>query len=563
MSVPEIAIGSRGSALALAQARLVAEAFARAGHPGRIVIIDTEGDRRAPDTAWGEGAFVTAIERALLDGRVDVAVHSAKDVPTNEDPNLRIGAYLLRADPRDALVVRAGAVGYGIDDLPLGSRVETDSPRRTGFLLARRPDLIVHPLHGNVDTRLRCLDDDETDALVIASAGLDRLERGDRIAERISPEIMPPAPGRAVAVQIRRDDARLIAVTAAVDHGPTRVAVETERAFLAASGGGCRSPIGALAEFQNGELVLLGGYARPDGSASAVSHRRGSVADGRALGRELAMALGSELRRAGITTPRGEHQITTKRVIVTRAADQAKELMSALRDAGLEPISVPAIAVEIDPPRGQLDAAAGLLHTYAWVVITSANGARAILKAAERILTELGAPSWAAIGPASRGVLERKGIEIQFEPSQSDASAFAAELPVVVGDRVLVVRGDLADGELAAALRGRGAQVDDVVAYRTREAPDNSRAPLRQAIGDGPIAAALFTSGSTVRGLVAIGKAESVDVTSIPSICIGPQTAREARAAGFRILAVAASPESTALAAAAARALALQPEEIQ
>ncbi len=564
MNVPEIAIGSRGSELALAQARLVVEAFAEAGHPGRIVIIETDGDRRPPDTAWGEGAFVAAIERALLDRRVDVAVHSAKDLPTSEDPKLRIGAYLPRADPRDALVVRAGAAEHGIDDLPFGSRLGTDSPRRTGFLLARRPDLVVHPLHGNVDTRLRRLDDGETDALLLACAGLDRLERDDRIAQRIPPEIVPPAPGQgAIAVQIRRDDPRMIALAAAVDHGPTRVAVEAERAFLAASGGGCRSPIGALAEFQNGEFVLLGGYARPDGSASAVSHRRGSVADGRALGRELAMALGSELRRAGITTPRNEHQITTKRVIVTRAVGQANELMSALRDAGLEPVAVPTIVVEIEPPQGELDAAGGLLHTYAWVVITSANGAWAILKAAERILTELGAPAWAAIGPATRRVLEHEGIEIQFEPSQSEASALAAELPVVAGDRVLVVRGDLADGALAATLRGRGAEVDDVVAYRTREAPDSSRALLRQAIGDGPIAAAVFTSGSSVRGLVAIGKAESVDVTSIPSICIGPQTAREARAAGFRILAVAASPESTALAAAAARALALQPEEIQ
>ncbi len=564
MNVPEIAIGSRGSALALAQARLVAEAFVRAGHPGRIVIIETEGDRRAPDTAWGEGAFVAAIERALLDGCVNVAVHSAKDVPTREDPNLRIGAYLPRADPRDALVVRAGAGGHGIDDLAVGSRVGTDSPRRTGFLLARRPDLVVHPLHGNVDTRLRRLDDSETDALVLACAGLDRLERGDRIAQRISPDIMPPAPGQgAVAVQIRRDDPRMVALVAAVDHGPTRVAVEAERAFLAASGGGCRSPIGALAEFQDGELVLLGGYARPDGSASAISRRRGPAEDGMALGRELALELDEGLRRAKIARPGGDHQAATKRVLVTRAAGQAHELISALRGAGLEPIAVPAIAVDIDPPRGELDTAAGLLHTYAWVVITSANGARAILKAAERILTELGASAWAAIGPATSRVLEHEGIEVHLQPSQSNSRAMAAELPLVPGDRVLVVRGDLADGELAAALRGRGAEVDDVVAYRTREAPDSSRILLRQAIGDGPIAAAVFTSGSTVRGLVALGKAESVDVTSIPSICIGPETAQEARAAGFRVLAVAPTTESAALAATAAQSLSVEPQEIQ
>jgi uroporphyrinogen-III synthase len=248
-------------------------------------------------------------------------------------------------------------------------------------------------------------------------------------------------------------------------------------------------------------------------------------------------------------------------MLVTRAAEQAGELVSALRDAGLDPILVPAIAIEIEPPRGDLDAAAGLLHTYRWVVVTSANGARAILKAAERILTELGAPSWAAIGPATRRVLEHEGIEVALQPSQSSGIAMAAELPVATGDRILVVRGDLADEELALALRARGGEVDDVIGYRTREAPGSSRAILRSATADGPIAAAVFTSGSTVRGLVSLGQDESIDVRSFPAVCIGPETADEARSAGFRILAIAPKPDATALAAATATALARQPKE--
>src|SRR5258705_7319786 len=232
-------MGSRGSALALAQARLVHEAFDHDGPPSRVVIIETEGDRRAPDTAWGEGAFVAAIERALQDGVVDVAVHSAKDVPTAEDPRLRIAAYLARADPRDALIVRSDSPWRRLADLPSGTRVGTDSPRRTGFLQARRPDLTIHPLHGNVDTRLRRLDAGETDALVLACAGLDRTGLGDRIAERLQPEIVPPAPGQgALAVQVRRDDPRTVALAAAIDDRPTRTAVEAERAFLAAARGG-------------------------------------------------------------------------------------------------------------------------------------------------------------------------------------------------------------------------------------------------------------------------------------------------------------------------------------
>jgi hydroxymethylbilane synthase len=565
VSGQKVAIGSRGSALALAQATLVRDAFERIGQPSRIVIIETEGDRRAPDTAWGEGAFVAAIERALLDGRVDVAVHSAKDIPTDEDPRLLIGAYLPRADPRDALVVRVGAAWRRLEDLPQGSRVGTDSPRRTGFLLACRPDLVVHPLHGNVDTRLRRLDDGETDALVLACAGLDRLGRGHRIAERLAPETVPPAPGQgAIAIQIRQDDTGMLARVAAIDDQPTRVAVEAERAFLNASGGGCRAPIGALATIEGDELDLLGGYARPDGSDTIHARRRGRLGAGRDLGRRLAAELdtSSRIRRTIADIEEGSWPSAGLRVLVTRAAEQADEIISAFRNAGLDPVPVPSIAVELEPSHRLVDAAAGLHPTHAWVVITSANGARAILDVASRIESELGAPSWAAIGSATRGVLGRNGIDVDFQPHQSSAIAMAAELPVNRGDRILVVRGDLAGDDLAVALRARGAEVDDVVAYRTREAPATSRALLRRAVADGPIAAIAFTSGSTVRGLLALGRDESIDVVSMPCVCIGPETAATARAAGFRVLAVSEASDSSALAVATAQALALQPQEI-
>jgi hydroxymethylbilane synthase len=565
VSGQEIAIGSRGSALALAQAGLVHDALVEVGRSSRIVIVETEGDRRARDTASGEGTFVAAIERALLAGRVDIAIHSAKDIPTAEDPRLRIAAYLPRADPRDALVVRASAALRRLDDLPPGSRVGTDSPRRTGFLLARRPDLAVHPLHGNVDSRLSRLDAGETDALVLACAGLDRMGLGHRIAERLEPDLVPPAPGQgAIAVQIRHDDARLLALLAAIDDRSTRLAVEAERAFLSASGGGCRAPIGALAMIAGNELDLLGGYANPDGSDTIVSRRRGPAAAGHDLGRDLAAELDARGRIRTTVGPAGRRTSgpVGRRVLVTRAIQQADQLLSALRDVGLDPIPVPTIAVEFAPPHGDLDAAVGLLQAYDWVVITSANGARAILKAAERILTELGALSWAALGQVTRRVLERGGVDVQFQPSQGSAGAMAAELPFRPGDRILLIRGDLADEELAVALYARGAEVDDVVAYRTREAPESSRVLLRRALSDGPIAAVAFTSGSTVRGLVALGRDESIDVTSMPCVCIGPTTAEEAEAAGFRILAISATPNSAALAAATARALAHQPQEI-
>ncbi len=571
MNDREILIGTRGSALALAQARIVAAAFESRGWPSRLVVVETEGDRRAPDTAWGEGAFVAAIERALLDGQVDLAVHSAKDVPIEEDPRLRIGAFLARADPRDVLVVRVDSRERRLDDLAAGSRVGTDSPRRVGFVLARRSDLVVHPLHGNVDTRLRRLDNGETDALVLAAAGLDRLGRADRIAERLSLDIVLPAPGQgAIAIQIRRDDARLVELTAVIDDRPTRLAVEAERAFLASSGGGCRAPIGAFATIEDGELIMVGGYVRPDGSAVARDRVSGPAVNGRQLGAELAARLGARLPDIGREGdgPAGYATVVTAkrrpRVLVTRAADQAVELMDCLAALAIDGVSVPAIAVAPVPPGGDLDRVARDLAHYQWAVVTSANGARAIHSAVGGPPAPTGAPRWAAIGAATRRTLDDAGFEVGFVASQAVATAVAAELPARPGDLVLLLRGDLADGELADALRARGVQVDDVVAYRTVEAPDASRPLLRWAIEAGRVDAVLFTSGSTVRGLVALAAAESLgDVTAMPAICIGPETAIEARRLGFHVLTEAPSRGAQALAAATARALAAQPQEIR
>jgi hydroxymethylbilane synthase len=555
-----IEIGSRGSALALAQASLVHDALGRRGHRSRVTVIETQGDRRAPDTAWGEGAFVAAIERALLDGRVDIAVHSAKDIPTDEDPRLRIAAFLPRADARDALVVREGQAERHFADLPTGARVGTDSPRRTGFLRARRPDLLFHPLHGNVDTRLRRLDSGETDALILACAGLERLGLAARIGERLGPEIVPPAPGQAaIAVQVRSDDEQLLATCRAIDDRPTRVAVEAERSFLHASGGGCRSPIGAFARLDGTTLDLLGGHARVNGSQVVVGRQRGSGTEPVELGRRLAAELALHER---VATDPGRPGAPAPRVLVTRAAGQAPELLAAMRDAGLDPLLVPAIEIELAPGGSDIDRAARVLHTYRWVVITSANGAQAILHAAERVLTQLGVPSWAAIGDATRAVLEREGIAVDFQPREASAAAMAANLPLGPGDEVLVVRGDLADGSLAATLRERGADVDDVVAYRTREAPTGSQRLLRAALDAGPIDAIVFTSGSTVRGLRTIARAESVDVSGIPAVCIGAATADTAAVAGFRVLAVAQTPDAVELARTTAAALTLQLQEM-
>lgn len=294
----ELRLGTRGSRLAAIQSEAVAARLRARGWPVRLVEIVTGGDRRAPDTPFGEGVFVDAIEDALAAGEIDLGVHSAKDVPLDQTPGLVIAAYPERADPRDAVVSRTGAALAG---LASGSVLGTDSPRRAGFALHHRSDLRHVPFFGNVDTRLRKLEAGEADALLLACAGLDRLGAGERIAERLDPRQVTPAPGQgALAVQCRAGDADLREALAALDLPELRLAVEAERAVLEATGGTCRSPVGALAEVRGGQLELLAAAASPDGSEFALLELRvaSEPAAAQAAAREAGRRLGEQVRLA-------------------------------------------------------------------------------------------------------------------------------------------------------------------------------------------------------------------------------------------------------------------------
>ncbi|HUP21160.1 MAG TPA: hydroxymethylbilane synthase, partial [Gemmatimonadota bacterium] len=249
-----------------------------------------EGDRAQADGSMmlGRGAFVKELERALLDGRIDLAVHSAKDMPTDPADGTDVVAFPEREDPRDALVSRDG---IRLDSLPRGARIGTESPRRRAFLLHLRPDLEIAPIRGNVDTRLKKLDAGEFDALVVAVAGLARLGRSDRIAERIPPEAMLPAVGQgALAVQARVDDPG-VAAAAALDDPATRAAVTAERAFLRAMGGGCRTPYAALAEAAEGRVAVAGAAVEPEGREALRDAAEGPVAEAAEVGAKLARKL--------------------------------------------------------------------------------------------------------------------------------------------------------------------------------------------------------------------------------------------------------------------------------
>ncbi len=250
-------LATRGSAQATAQALAVAVAL-EAAHPGltvELVLVETSGDRRADvplHTIGGQGVFVKEVQQAVLDQRADVAVHSAKDLPSTAAPGLHLAAYCARRDPRDALV------GAALDELAQGATVATGSVRRRAQLAAVRPDLAFVELRGNIHTRLGRIP--AGGAIVMAVAALEILELTDRIAEVLPVEVFVPAPGQGcVAVECRADDDATTALLAAVDHPATRRSVSAERAFLAELGTGCSLPVGAFAA---GE-VLTGFLADP------------------------------------------------------------------------------------------------------------------------------------------------------------------------------------------------------------------------------------------------------------------------------------------------------------
>ena len=260
-------IGSRGSQLALWQANHIAGLLRSEGHTAEIEIIKTTGDRLQEVTfaqVGSRGMFTKEIEEALAAGRVDLAVHSLKDLPTELPEPFALAATPPRDDPRDALV----SVRYGsLAALPQGARVGTSSQRRCAQLKALRPDIEAQEFRGNVDTRLRKLAEGQVEAILLAAAGLDRLDKTEWVRERLEPTDFCPAAGQgSLGIETRKDDAGTIAAVAFLDDAATRFAVTAERAALAALGGGCQVPIGAFAEIKAGKLTLLAVCAKPDGS---------------------------------------------------------------------------------------------------------------------------------------------------------------------------------------------------------------------------------------------------------------------------------------------------------
>jgi hydroxymethylbilane synthase len=294
-----IRIGTRGSQLATTQAGAVRDALIANGHPAQLVTISTEGDRSSePIATIGVGVFTAALREAILQGRVDAAVHSHKDLPTADDPRFTVAAIPPREDPRDAVVARDGLV---LAELPSGSVVGTSSPRRAAQLRALGLGLEIRPLRGNLDTRLNRVSSGDLDGIVVARAGLARIGRLGDVTETLDPVQVLPAPGQgALAVECRSGDTELATLLAELDDADTRAAVTAERTLLAELEAGCSAPVGAIAEVvesidEDGrvfdELSLRGCVATVDGSDVIRASGIGTPGQAAELGRKVAAEL--------------------------------------------------------------------------------------------------------------------------------------------------------------------------------------------------------------------------------------------------------------------------------
>ncbi len=561
-----VRVGTRSSKLALWQAELVIGRL-REAHGGlecRVVAFSTQGDevtdRPLPEIG-GKGVFTERIEEALRTGETDIAVHSLKDLPVDEAEGTEIGAVLGRDEARDALVSRGGLC---LDRLPVGAVVGTSSTRRQAQLLALRPDLVVRPIRGNVETRLRKVEEGEYDAALLAGAGLARLGLSGRVSEWLDVRLFLPAPGQgAVAVQCRAGDRATLALLAAIDEPELRAATEAERGFLRALGGGCSAPVGAYATVGGataaGRIVTL--HARviaPDGSRTIEVEGSGTGA------REVAARLAERARAQGAAAilQAAAHPspaaLSGRRVVVTRTREGSDELCERLEALGATALALPLIRIEPEPAGLAVEEAIRTLSTFQWLVFTSSNGVDHFFSrltageagSAHALSSRLRGVKIAAVGQKTAEAVARWGLAVEVIPGEATGASLARELGGRVTQwpvRILLPRAREGGAEIVEGLRARGAEVVDLPVYRTVPAePSGAEAAALEEGAD----AILFASGSAVRAFAVLAGREprvAAIAGSAAIVCIGPSTAEAARDLGYRVAATAEEHTSDGL----------------
>jgi hydroxymethylbilane synthase len=552
-------LGTRGSVLARTQSQTVADLITEAtGWDVELVIIRTHGDDFTGPLhqATTPGLFVSALRHALLDGRVDVVVHSMKDLPSEPESGIRMAACPTRIDPRDALISRDGAT---LADLPRGARIGTGSPRRAARLLHRRPDLIVLPMRGNVDSRITKVRDGDYDATVLAVAGVTRLGRESEITEHLSFDVMLPAPAQgALAVECRTEDSEVVAALGHIDDRHSRLTTTAERAVLTAVGATCATALGAHAVLDGTRLSLQAEVSGRDSAQHAHATSAIDLRDGDEVVQayELGLAVGAMLLDQGADayvvpdgsparrTSSASQLVSGRPVLLVRADVDDDRDASALRERGLTVVQDPYITVvpatddkAVERARETL---AQISQGSAWLVVSS--------RAALRALTSLTSPEEvraavqdglsrglraAAVGQITAEAMYELGLQEIVVPEQFSAVALVEALSEVDADRAILPRGNIAMRGLVEGLNDLGWSPVEQVLYET--ATVTTRPASADALEAGEFSAVVFRSPSAVRAVAHHVKAVPVDTALI---CGGRTTADEVARIGLGVAAV-------------------------
>ncbi|MFN8593023.1 MAG: hydroxymethylbilane synthase [Thermomicrobiales bacterium] len=560
----QIRFGTRGSALALAQTSLVIARWQAAHHDvaAEVVTIRTEGDidKTSPLTEiGGRGVFTNALEDAIIQGQIDAAVHSAKDLPSSLKPEAPIVAILAREDPRDALVSRHN---LPLSDLPPSPVIGTSSQRRAMQVRGMRPDAIVVNLRGNIDTRLRKASESGLDGIVLAAAGMHRLGREAEIAQYFTVEEMVPAPAQgALAVQAASGSATADLLRDLDDSLISRP-VRIERAFLAALGAGCTVPVGALARIVDGRVRFLAtlGDARASRSTRIDEWLDRHDESGHAAA--IATRLLLEMEGGATSVWQGwaanERCLHGARVVVTRPRKQAETLLTALQQRGAEAIAFPTTRIVLDGNNRPLQDAlmSAVRGEFTWLVLTSVNAVEAIAAGLASLgidFARLANLKVAAVGNATAAEAQRRGLAVAVVPPTSNAESLARALQsrLRTGDRVLYPRSAIGRETLSDRLRSYGVEIMAVLAYEIVTEPEID-SDIQSRLDRGEYDIAVFASPSSIWAYTQLVDGNPGLFRNVTAVCVGEVTANEADLVGFHQVVVADDPSSERVVAAVA-----------
>ena len=548
-------VGTRGSALALAQTSMVIRML-ESVHPEVTFapqIISSEGDRdkTSPLTQiGGRGVFTSALQERLIDGEIDAAVHSAKDVPSLSPPGLHLAAFPDREDPRDALISRHGV---SILELPANPVIGTSSRRRAVQVLNLRPDAVIRDVRGNIDTRLRKAETGDYDAIILAVAGITRMGWADRITEPLGVERFTPAPAQgAIAVEARNDAAGDL--MAAIDQPSVSRAVSIERAFLRGVGGGCTTPIGAHAVIDGNRVVLHAMLADDDGTRLVRDRLDMALESAETETFALAQRMLRDVRPSW-SPGANAGALRGRTVVVTGSPSQAEPLRQALAAEGADARQFDTL--QILPPEEPVVLPTG--EIFDWVVITSPN---ALLHGAAAIREAVAAGAkLAVVGRRSALAAEAAGLTASLT-GRVDGASLVEDMTAagIAGSRILCLLSNRAAPVVPDGLRAAGAEVTVITAYRNKPLEEVDSG-LRDLVASGSVSAVTFASPSAAQSFMHLAGGQLAAMSGAAFVAIGNTTAGKMQELGLPVHAIAETPDPDGMVKAVCRSLGMESKE--